>query len=79
MLKIPPTLERRSVMSGRFTRWVVLEVLKPVVLAGNLLGMGWRVLFAGRDLKLSRTREEDLAKEIRAQVPFLFEKYQGSV
>ena len=66
-------------MSGRFTRWMVLEVLKPVVLAGNLLGMGWRVLFAGRDLKLSRTREEDFAKEIRAQVPFLFEKYQGSV
>jgi len=66
-------------MSSRFTRWVVLEVFKPVVLAGNLLGKGLRVMFAGRDLELSRTREEELEKEIRVQLPFLFEKYQGSV
>jgi hypothetical protein len=66
-------------MSSRFTRWAVLEVFRPFVLAGNLLGKVWRVMFAGRDLELSRTREEDLAKEIRAHVPFLFENYQGRI
>jgi hypothetical protein len=66
-------------MSTRTSRWIVLELFRPVVSVGKLVGKIFRTLFGHRDVQLSKTREENLAKEISSEMPFLFDRYRGKV
>jgi hypothetical protein len=66
-------------MSGKFSRWIVLEVMRPVVLIGSTLEKLHKLLFGRRLVRLSIEDEEQLALDVRSELPFLFSEYGGKI
>jgi hypothetical protein len=66
-------------MSNRATRWIFLELMRPVIILGKLAGKVYTVLFGRWELRSSIEAEAQLAREIRRDVPFLFHEYAGRI
>jgi hypothetical protein len=66
-------------MSSKTTRWIFVELMRPVVLLGRFLQKIHRVLFVRRQLQWSIQADAQLARAIRRDVPFLFEEYAGKI
>jgi hypothetical protein len=66
-------------MSNRFQRWVVGELMKPVVLAGAILEKLTSPLLKPRAIRSSVARENQFRMEIEHQLSFLFDEYKGEV
>lgn len=61
-------------MSGRLLRFVVEELMRPVVLLGRVISAVYSLAFGRADELESRKRDHDFAAEISANVPVLSEK-----
>jgi hypothetical protein len=66
-------------MSNQFQRWIVQEVMKPIVLLGSGLNKLNKILFGRYQVNRSKKDEDQLAQEIQADVPFLFSEHGGRV
>jgi hypothetical protein len=66
-------------MSNRFQRWLVLELMRPIVLIGSIIEKIGKPFFGPRAIRASIQREHQFAEEIRQQLPFLFNEYNGRI
>ncbi len=66
-------------MSTKFQRWLVLELMKPIVLVGSLLEKIFKPLLLPRAIRSSTARENQLALEIQQYLAFLFDEHHGRI
>ena len=64
---------------NKFWRWVVLESLRPFVLAGVGIEKTYHFLFRQRILQSSLQKEQQFAEEIQRDLKFLFDEFSGRI
>ena len=66
-------------MSNRVSRWIVLELMRPVVLLGSVVERAHKLLFGPREVRRSREADHEFGLEIQQNLPFLFVEYAGTI
>jgi hypothetical protein len=66
-------------MSSKLSRSIVFELMRPIGVIGSIVGKIYDLFFGRADARLSRQRENELALEIRHDVPFLFDERGGEI
>jgi hypothetical protein len=65
-------------MSNSIQRWIVQEMMRPLVMVGSALGKVDELLFGRYHIRSSKKREHQFAQEIRRDLPFLFNEESGA-
>jgi len=63
----------------RINSWIVALVRPPLLLAGLVFGVIYRLWFLKGDEQLARKLQDDLAQAIRLSIPFLFHDCDGKI
>jgi len=67
-------------MTKRVTRWMVEELVRPIVVTvGSGVEKIYDLIFRERNIRASIERENQLASEIRLHLGFLFREYSAAV
>ena len=76
---LPGELAHYWDVSNKFQRWLVLELMKPIVFAGSLLEKIGEPLLLPRAIRSSITRQNQFALEIQRDLAFLFDDHHGQI
>jgi hypothetical protein len=66
-------------MGRELKSWIVAFITPPLLVVGFVFKTLYKLLFSGVDRRLARRDQNRLAKEIREEMPFLFDEYGARI
>jgi hypothetical protein len=66
-------------MANRSNQWIVSLVRPPLMVIGFIAKAVYSLLFGRADKRLAQKNQEVLAGSVKAELPFLFNEYDGGI